>query len=261
MIRLNNIYKLETRLERDSFFRGVWKTDLFKKLANDPESLVGSIREKYCDHVRYYYHMQNKDLERSAFTSWYSILSLKNYENDYIHDLYVLHELTHQATMPYVEGLTFAEWQDKMIKNEVEASLISEVFFYLENPDVRSKTFKFEIWADQFLTKEYIESYHINKSVVQSEILAKRISLYDNPQNKVEEELANFKKFSYHFYNVWKRDFNKIESNVLRLKTGDHEAYDLFLLSNIGREGILFEDLIRKHYANYLKFNFKRPHY
>jgi hypothetical protein len=93
-------------------------------------------------------------LEWSHFTSWMGAIAHRTYENPLIQDLYYLHEFMHAATLPYQSyssSTTFAEWFRTMTLNEAQASLISEAYIYLENPEMRSESFDFEIWVDRFL--------------------------------------------------------------------------------------------------------------
>jgi hypothetical protein len=200
--------------------------------------------------------MQNQELERPAFTSWYQVLSLKKYDNLYIHDLYLLHELTHICTMPYVKNLTFDRWQNKMRENEVYASLISEVLIYFENIDIRKYTFKEEIWADNFFTDENIEAYKKAPCDFYNFLKDERDIAYSHPRNKVEQTLFNFKKFSFLFYDVWKSDYEIIESSHIDIFGTD--SYDHFLSDNLSENNVLFEKLVKKHYENYIKHNFIR---
>lgn len=256
---LPKIYKLETEQERKNFFLNLWQTQMFKKASTNPESLVGGLLGRYSMNVRYYYEMQDKELERSAFTSWYNVLSLKDYDNRYIHDLYLLHELTHICSMPYQVNLGFGEWQSKMRENEVWASFVSEVLIYFEIPELRQHSFGNKIWVDKFLS---VEQYK-NKSAQElySLMLPLRQKAYIEPADLVEKELADFKKFSFLFYSVWEKDYNTIEEQVVNLKAGKEKEFEDFLEKNLGSGGILFEDKIKGHYQNYIKLNNIKPHY
>lgn len=261
MKQINKVIKLETRRERMEFFDSLWTTDEFKALSQNELSLVGSLRETYINQVRYYYKMQDKELERSAFTSWYGVFSIKKYDNAYIQDLYTLHELTHQCTMPYFSKISFDEWTNKMRENEVYCSLVSEVYIYLERPELREKTFSSKIWADSFLNKNWIKKYEEDKEITSALILEKRKKLYDNPKNKVENELARFREFSYYFYNTWIDGYLDVEKEMIKLKQGYDLSFDRFLRDNQSEDGILFKKRVEEHYNNYLNFNFVRPHY
>lgn len=263
MKTINKINKLETVEERSIFFDNLWKTDDFKKMSKNDSSLVGKLKTPFCSMTRYYYNMQNKEIERAAFTSWYNVLSLKQYENDYVHDLYLLHELTHICSMPYFVNINFSQWQSKMRENEVFASLVSEVLIYFENHSLRSKTFSFPIWADQFLcNEEYKNKFKNNLADFYSFLIKQRAIAYESPTNKVEKELSRFKEFSFHFYNTWKNDYNKIEESVYNLKKDKNDKkFDDFLRNNQSPNGILFEDLVKTHYNNYINLGFSRPHY
>lgn len=256
---LPRINKLETREERKDFFLSLWQTQMFKKASLEPNSLVGGLIDRFSEYPRYIYQMQNKELERAAFTSWYNVLSLKEYDNRYIHDLYLLHELTHICSMPYQTDLSFGEWQSKMRENEVWASLVSEVLIYFELPDLRPHSFGNKIWVDKFLKTNSFK----NKSAQElyALMLPLRQKAYIEPSDKVEQELAEFKKFSFLFYNVWEKDFNTVEAKVLELKNGKESEFEEFLTKNMGSSGILFEDKIHEHYENYVRLNNLKPHY
>jgi hypothetical protein len=260
---INKINKLETIEERCSFFDSLWKTEEFKLMSKDSTSLVGKLKSPFCSLTRYFYNMQDKDIERAAFTSWYNVLSLKQYENEYVQDLYYLHEITHICTMPYLLNISFTQWQSKMRDNEVYSSLVSEILIYFENPSLRKKTFTFPIWADQFLNdNKYKNDYFNNFNVFYDFLIKERARAYEFPVNQVEKELSRFKEFSFHFYNTWKDRYNEVESAVFNFKQDkDDKKFDLFLDKNQSINGILFEDLVKNHYSNYINFGFSRPHY
>lgn len=254
------IFKLETPEERQQFFHSVWKTTEFKEAAQNENSLIGSLIKEYCKYPRYYYQMQNQVLERAAFTSWYNVLSLKKYNNSYINDLYLLHELTHICSMPYNPKLSWEEWQSKMRENEVWASLVSEVFIYFEMPKLRSKTFSHSIWVDLFLDKD--EFKNLPTSELYQKFLPIRLKAYVEPRNDLEQELGKYKKFSFLFYQEWKDFYAEIERQIINLKINNNdEAFEIFLKTNQSKSGILFEERVVSHQRNYEKLNAIREEY
>jgi hypothetical protein len=165
--------------------------------------------------------------------------------------------------MPYLSNINFNQWQTKMRENEVYASLVSEVLIYFENPSLRKKTFSFPIWVDLFLNDhKYTNDYVDNFKLFYNFLIKERERAYEAPANQVEKELSRFKEFSFHFYNTWKEDFSVVEMAVFNFNQDkDDEIFDVFLEKNQSISGILFENLVKKHYANYINFGFSRPHY
>src|SRR4029453_8621088 len=61
-----------------------------------------------------------------------------DYANPVIADLYLVHELYHAGTMPYIPGMGRPAFDEKMVRNELEASVLSEIQVYFEMPDLRA---------------------------------------------------------------------------------------------------------------------------
>ena len=259
---LPKIYKLETMKERADFFDARFVTKEFKQFIESGHPVIKNIRDSYIMYPRYFYNMQDKDLERAAFTSWYNVLSLKTYENQYIQDLYYFHELTHIATMSYEPELDFTSWCLKMRNNEVLASMNSEVFIYFYIPEYRQYTFKEEIWADRFLSRDhYTNMAKNNIAQLSIELTAKRTEAYDNPKDKVEQVLKDFRQFSFLYYNVWKDHYKELETVLKDFYKGNEAGYEEWLKANQSDKGILFEERVKLHQENYNSRNKNRPHY
>lgn len=258
----DTIFKLETIEERSNFFDSLFVTEEFKTLISQNHHAIKMIKDNYIKYPRYYYHMKDKDLERAAFTSWYNVLSLKKYQNPYIQDLYYFHELTHISTMPYQPELNFSQWCTKMRNNEVLASMNSEVLIYFFMPNYRQHTFSEEIWADRFLNNSYyLKMAQDNPHQLAIELTTKRLEAYDNPQDKVEEILKDFRQFSFLYYNVWQDQYKEVEQVLKDFYLGDEFKYEEMLRFYQSPSGILFEDKVQEHHENYVSRNKLRPHY
>jgi hypothetical protein len=107
--------------------------------------------ERFAWLPRIFAESTNDNLERAHFSTWWNVIMLRDYDNPVIHDLYYLHEMAHAASMPYIEGIGRAAFEEKMQRNELEASVLSEIAVYLEMQDLREKSFEHEIYADRFL--------------------------------------------------------------------------------------------------------------
>ena len=98
---------------------------------------------------------RSDEVEQAHFSTWWGGILNRSYGNPYIHDLYLLHEMSHIAYMSFVKGLAFENWRKKMTDNELIASVISEIVIYLEIPGLHEKTFKQPIFADRFITRHW----------------------------------------------------------------------------------------------------------
>lgn len=130
-----------------------FRTDMFKsEIAKGDDSLVGALVNEASERPLTLYDFNRYDLEGSHFTTWMGAIQRRPYyTNDYIHDLYWVHELAHFGTMDYDPTLSFAQWHTKMSENEYQSALLSEAFIYMMMPELREQTFEFEIWADRFM--------------------------------------------------------------------------------------------------------------
>ena len=149
---MKDIITLQTSKEIDGFVYGLWRTDLFRKSHREKDGYINRLITEFSKVPRFFYTMTNR-VERSHFTTWFNVIALRpEYENDAISDLYYLHEITHAATMYYNPTLSWQDWYKKTMQNEMEASLESEAFAYLELPGLRKLSFDHEIWLDRFWT-------------------------------------------------------------------------------------------------------------
>jgi hypothetical protein len=124
-----------------------WKTDLFR---NSP--FVEALVDEFSQFPRIFADMTNHRLENAHFSTWWNVVMRRTYENPYVHDLYLLHEMYHATRMPYVPGIGKAAFDEKMQRNELEASVLSEIQVYFQMPELRVRSFQHPIYADRFLT-------------------------------------------------------------------------------------------------------------
>lgn len=71
-------------------------------------------------------------------------------------DLFTRHELCHTVRFRdgYGKAKNFQDWTRRMVRIELEASLDSECYVYLDIPALRPRTFGHEIWMDRFIGPE-----------------------------------------------------------------------------------------------------------
>jgi hypothetical protein len=155
--------------------------------------------------------MTDDELERGHFTSWMNAVAHRHYENPAIQDLYYFHEILHASTMRYNGELEFSRWKGKMIENEIEVSLDSEVFIYHHLPTLREKSFPFKIWADSIEIKgDLVEARKYLKK--------ERVRIYKNPkpENKPELEISKYHKQNEEWAKIWKDNYLEIEKTMAK---------------------------------------------
>ena len=147
--------------------RSTWKSDFFKKLADDESSTISILTESVSKYPVIFFDYSQEAIEKSHFTAWFRCIANRTYENPVIHDLYLYHELFHCFTLTETVctrmkpdydskdgGILLEEkWGQLIIENEMYASLESEVFIYYRYPELRALAFKQEIWYD-YLTSD-----------------------------------------------------------------------------------------------------------
>lgn len=129
---------------------------------NDTESFMHRLVTEFAKKPRVFHDITDPKLEMSHFTTWFGSHARRDdiYKDEPgIEDVYWVHELYHAISMDY--SYTDSRWPKnnwnnfyrKMAYNEFLSSITSEVLIYLTLPDLRAYTFKFEIWADQFIAQ------------------------------------------------------------------------------------------------------------
>ena len=207
---MEKIKPLIHKKEIKNYLNSLWKTKEFKESAQNPQGFIHHWVELFSDSPRMFFSMTDDFYEKGHFTSWMNCVSIREYENDAINDLYYLHEIIHCCTIPYKLGLNFSEWKSKMFYNELTTSLYSEVLVYFHLPQLRAKSFNFKIWADAFLDKKNIkhESPEFFNSLVAER---RRIYLNPAPQDSAELEIAKYQNQNEEWATLWKDSYNEIE--------------------------------------------------
>ena len=148
---MQELRQMTTREEVEEFTQTLWRTPEFLRSSREPGGFVKKWVDLFSERPRFCLSSSEPGIETSQFYSWMNALSLREYQNPVISDVYYLHEIVHIATMDYRPRLTFDTWKAKMVANETYASLESEVLVYFALPSLREGSFDFEIWADRFL--------------------------------------------------------------------------------------------------------------
>ncbi len=146
-------------------------------------------------------------IERTQFSSWWRFLQIREYANPYIQDVYYIHELMHMAgyeqyIQKYTADMTFEMWFNYVTKMELNASLSSEVYVYLEYPELRALTFNQEIWADRFI-KEANNSTNPFTSKDSAYFFHRRLLAMVAPVDDIEKGIAKYRVQNEQWARIW----------------------------------------------------------
>ena len=205
--------------QMDVLLRGKWKTDFFKNLQDRAGSVVNILIKKFKEKNIYFYDY-TEDYEKHHMMLWFYHVGNREYENPYIHDLYLFHEYYHLISFPTVQHTDFNEWKEAMWKNELEASLMSEVYIYYFEPELRKYTFGNTIWFDDISSLFGYEKINVNEDILMFknhppifEAIKNRREAIRNGEPlmfKSEESISSFNNKD-NWFNEWRHDFLEVE--------------------------------------------------
>ena len=151
---MKNFIFLHSGEEVFQYTEKLWQSDIFKKSMQEPDGYIRKLTTEFSKKPRLFFDMHKERLEMVHFSSWFHAIQHRyHYTDPVIHDLYYHHELMHLTTASY-PGYTENEWDswfEKMKENEFWCSLESECLIYFYLPELREKSFTFELWVDKFL--------------------------------------------------------------------------------------------------------------
>ncbi len=200
------------------YIGSLWKTDEFKQAHKDQNSEVFKVIKEACRYPLWFYEMSDP-IERTQFSSWWRHIQIRHYDIPAVTDLYYYHELCHISKhysnhMDYVSPST---WQENVFKEELFASMESEVFVYWYMHTLRDKTFSFEIWADRFPIppNDAVKTYGAKWSAMNE-----RERIFKDPDFSDPIEMGIHKYYAQNLVwcNYWKEKYNEINWNVSKLK-------------------------------------------
>lgn len=200
--------KVYAHFQIDQFFNDIFKTKVFKDLCAAPGACQG-IFDKLRQRPIITYEATSP-IEKNHFTTWMGLIQLRHYENDYMNDLYYLHELAHWATMEYGKCKDLSEFHTKMAENELFAATLSEVYIYLEAIGLRQMVFDHPIWFDSVYNTMIEKEMDFNKIM---KFRKKRIS---NPDsfNFCEMQIAKYASQNAKWTAIWAKNWREVEDRV-----------------------------------------------
>jgi len=220
---MKNIIALEKPEEIHAFMKNLWRSEPFRK-SHEEGGFIHRHVDSFAWLPRIFAETTNDYLERAHFCTWWNVIMLRpDYDNDVIHDLYLLHETYHAANMSYVSGIGRQAFDEKMQRNELEASVLSEITIYFELPELREASFPYEIYADRFLKDEKMQDlWKANRNLaIETFRMMRRNVMVSKPDHKMDKTETWIKRFADQnaAYNVvWADRFSDIEDQMAILQ-------------------------------------------
>jgi hypothetical protein len=224
---MNVVNVLTSASDVFDFVHGLWKTDAFRD-AHRRGGFVQDIVNQFVALPRLFCQATNDRLERAHFSTWWGGMMLRDdYANPVIADLYLLHELYHAATMPYIPGLGRAAFDEKMVRNELEASVLSEIQVYFEMPELRAASFDHPIYADRYLNDPYMQMlWRDNKPVAIETLRAIRrnvmIGMPEHEMDATELWIRRFAQQNAAYSIVWADHYDLVERRMRDFQLDTH---------------------------------------
>lgn len=216
---MKNLNIFYTEVEILDYVRGLWKSEAFaESFANG--GIVFDIVKQFAKMPRFFCDMSNDRLERAHFSTWWGVITRReDYTNPLIHDLYYLHEFYHAGHMPYIPGIGRKAFEDKMQRNELEASTLSEIQIYFEIPSLRKDSFTYPIYADRFLEDAQIRNLWDRDRVVAIETIRsiRRDVMVSKPEHLMDETEVWIRRFTDQndaYSIIWADRYSEIEARM-----------------------------------------------
>lgn len=227
---MKNITPIVSKADIHDHVRSLWKTDIFRN-SHEKQGFIHHNVEQFAWLPRLFCEMSNDHLERSHFATWWGALTHRDdYTNPYVHDLYWLHEFYHAAHMPYVPGIGKIAFDDKMQRNELEASVTSEIQVYFELPELRALSFDHPIYADRFLDDPDMQAlWKTNRPVAVETIRSQRrdvmVSKPEHQMDLTERWIRRFAEQNAVYSITWTDRYLDIEKRMQALQVGTASGF------------------------------------
>jgi hypothetical protein len=217
---MKNIQVLIKKKEIIDHIGSLWKTNIFQESHLKKGGYINNIVQNAADIPVFFYSFSNEYLERGHFSPWWRGIGLRSYQNDVVHDLYLLHEISHLSYMRYYPNLSYNVFKKKQEKNEHVASIISELEVYLALPELRHQSFKNKICFDYIKNRSTLRKIWQKNKNHGFTLLEKHWSEIKkmDVSNEQYKWVQSFDGLNNLWFEIWKNKFNLIESRVMQLK-------------------------------------------
>ena len=213
--------------ERRAFIRRLFKTELLD--VEYVEDVISSAAQRPMIFGEY-----NNPMEWGIHYSWWNVLPLRTgaYQNGYIHDLFLLHELLHIANN--VRGFnTHASWVNNKLHEEFEASLSSEMTIYDRVDWLREETFPFAILYDEAAVNGRNRAHYRRQVIVNG-----------SEETEPQKLMQQYQALNKHWCSVWGEVAFDVEAHMSKVDKGEIpiEAHAEWLKNHMDDDGIPFAE-------------------
>lgn len=225
---MKNIIPLVSRGGIHDFMGARWRSAAFRSSHADGGFIYWQV-ERFAWRPRVFAEPSNDQLERAHFSTWWNVIMLREYDNPIIHDLYYLHEMAHAASMPYIGNIGREAFAEKMQRNELEASVLSEIAIYFEMPELREESFNHPIYADRFINDPNLQTlWKANRDVALETMRSiRRDVMVSKPEHLMDTSEIWIRRFADQnaiYANVWADRYNEIEQRMAALQLADRKT-------------------------------------
>lgn len=216
--------QVASRWDIHDYVAGLWMTDAFRDAHTRQGTFVHGVVDRFAALPRLFARETNDHLERAHFSTWWGVMMHRDdYTNPYVADLYWLHEFYHAGTMPYVPEIGRAAFDDKMQRNELEASVASEIQIYFEMPELRALSFDHDIYADRFLNNADMRVlWASNREIAIETIRARRrdvmVSKPEYLMDTTERWIRRFAEQNAVYGATWNDRYCEVERRMAQLQ-------------------------------------------
>ena len=136
--------------EFDDFWAGLWKSPEGREWGSSGSPLSTWLRGSLRARPFFACQPWEPDLQRRHFAQMWGQVFARDYDNPALRDLFWIHELVHWACAPLDPSEDFEAWAAKWDRNELAASMASEIAMHGESPKLTLAALGRAPWAARY---------------------------------------------------------------------------------------------------------------
>lgn len=152
-------------------------------------------------------------LPMGFFFTYYGFFHNRKYSNPHINDLLLVHEFSHFNRFAKKPSRNYVEWSDKMIEDEYDASLDSEMLIYHNCMSYRQHTFNHPILFDN---TDFGDRGLSDKKVVEEYRKVRDKAIY-KPKGFIEEQISNYQKSNRYWCSLYATTYKELEKFNIKI--------------------------------------------
>lgn len=152
------------------------------------------------------------------FFTYYGFMHSRRYDNQHIADLLLVHEFSHFNRFTKIPSNNYVEWSDKMMQDEYDASVDSEMLIYYTGKSdcglaYRYYTFNHPILFDKLKINNILDEHgKIDVPDIENMCRKFRDKAIYSPKGFIEEQIQNYQKSNRYWCSLYAKTYKKLES-------------------------------------------------